>query len=266
MKFFVAQFGDKELRTFNAQDLERYKAFRKKSEVSNTTINIDIRTIKAAFAVALSWKRIAENPFSHAKQLKIDQQTKRVLSKEEFMKILTAIKEKWLYDIVAFNVLTGLRLGEIMNLKWSDYDPTKRQITVQSSKDYRVKGGKMRVIPVGDEAAALLENKTKACEWIFVGEKKKKYTNDYVSRKFKEYAQMAGLPQELHYHRLRDTYCTWLAEQNVPIHIIKALAGHSSVSVTEKYIVPNQDVMKQQVAKIKLPQSVDETESRHNDV
>ena len=76
-----------------------------------------------------------------------------------------------------------------------------------------------------------------------------------MSKKFKEHVRQVGLPEEIHYHRLRDTYCTWLAEQNVPVHIIKDLAGHSSVRVTEKYISTNTDVMKQEIAKIQLPKS-----------
>jgi hypothetical protein len=51
--------------------------------------------------------------------------------------------------IIAFNVLTGLMLGEIMNLKWANCDESKKEITVQSKSECRVKGGKMKVIPAG---------------------------------------------------------------------------------------------------------------------
>jgi integrase len=61
------------------------------------------------------------------------------------------------------------------------------------------------------------------------------------------------LLEEIHYHPLRDTYCTWPADKNVPIHVIKAMAGHSSVRVTEGYLSTNTEAMKSEVAKIKLP-------------
>ena len=253
MKFFNEMFGDRTIDSFTLENLEQFKAKRRTMGVSSTTINIDIRTIKAAFGLALEWERITKNPFAMAKQLKVDQKKKRVLSQEEFENILGAIKEKWLHDIIAFNVLTGLRLGEIMNLRWTDYDPAKQEIIVQSSSGYRVKGGKMRSVSVGPDGVALLNSLARNGEWIFVSDKGKKYTDDYVSRKFKAYVRKLGLPEEIHYHRLRDTYCTWLAEKNVPIHIIKALAGHSSVRVTEGYITANVDAMKEAAGKIGLP-------------
>jgi integrase len=252
MKFFVEMFGDHDLGSFTLEHLEKFKAKRTEAGVSRTTINIDIRTIKAAFAIALDWERLTRNPFVKAKQLKVDEKAKRVLSQEEFERLLNAIEETWLHDIIAFNVLTGLRLGEIMNLKWHDFDPVKQTITVQSSEGYRVKGGKMRVVPIGQDGLDLLNSIRRKGEWIFAGDKGKHYTDDYVSRKFKAYVRKLGLPEEIHYHRLRDTYCTWMADQNVPPHIIKALAGHSSIRVTEKYITPNEEAKKEAAGKIGL--------------
>jgi len=253
MMWFTEMFGDSDLGSFTLENLEQFKSKRKESGVSNTTINIDIRTMKAALQVAKEWKRIAENPFENAKQLKVDQKSKKILSADDFTKIIKAIKENWLRDIISFNVLTGLRLGEIMNLKWSDYDSSKQKITIQSSEGYRVKGGKMRPVSIGPDGVEILNSRPRIGEWIFAGDKGKKYTDDYVSRKFKEYVRSVGLPEEIHYHRLRDTYCTWMAEKNVPIHIIKALAGHSSVRITEGYITANVDAMKDAAGKIGLP-------------
>ena len=253
MNFFAEQFGEKDLGEFTLEDLEKYKAKRVHGGVSRTTVNIDIRTIKAAFHVAVDWKRIQENPFDRAKQLKVDQAPKRILTENEFAKVLGAIKEDWLHDIIAFNILTGLRLGEIMNLRWADIDLSKPEIIIRSSTQYRVKGGKMRPIPLGPDALAILKSRQKSSDWVFVGAKGKKYTDDYVSKKFKAYVRAAGLPDEIHYHRLRDTYLTWLAEANVPIHIIKQIAGHSSLMVTEGYLSASSEAMKAGVEKIRLP-------------
>ncbi len=108
-------------------------------------------------------------------------------------------------------------------------------------------------MPLGADAQAILEGKTRVSEWIFVSSGGKRYTDDYVSRKFKRYVRALGLPEEIHYHRLRDTYCTWLAEANVPVHIIKALAGHSSLEITEHYLTANNSAVRREVAKLHLP-------------
>jgi integrase len=110
----------------------------------------------------------------------------------------------------------------------------------------------MRPVSVGPDGLELLNSRPRIGEWIFVGEKGKKYTDDYVSRKFKKYVRKLGLPEEIHYHSLRATYCTWMGEKHVPLHIIQSLAGHSSARVTQRYITANEDAMKEAAGKIGL--------------
>jgi integrase len=253
MRLFCARFGDTPIATLRLEHLEQFKQSRKHSGVSNTTVNIDIRTLKAAMNVAMDMERIGRNPFAKAKQLKVEKHRKKILSKDEFSRILVAIKEEWFYDIIAFNVLTGLRLGEIMNLKWVDYDIPNKSVTIQSSEGYRVKGGKMREVSLCPDAIALLDALPKLGEWIFLGKDGHRYTSSHVSKKFKKYLRQLGFPEEMHYHRLRDTFCTWMAEAGVPPHIIKELAGHSSLHVTEGYLTPNAEAKKSAAKKMRLP-------------
>lgn len=254
MSLFCTMFGDNPLHSLKLEQVEQFKQSRIESDkVSRTTINIDIRTIKAAFNVAVDYGQIIKNPFTKAKQLKVDDHQKKVLSEDEFERILKAIKEEWFHDIIAFNVLTGLRLGEIMNLKWADYDIRNETMIIQSREGYRVKGGKMREVSLGPDAITLLGNRPHLGEWIFLGDKGHKYTPSHISKKFKKYIRRLGLPEEIHYHRLRDTYCTWMGEAYVPSYIIKELAGHSSIRVTERYLTPNAESKKNAAKKLHLP-------------
>ena len=156
-------------------------------------------------------------------------------------------------DIVKFGVLTGARLGEIMNLKWSNYDAQKKEVTIVSSEHYRVKGGKMRILPLSPDAAFILDKKTRNSEWVFVNERGEKYTSDYVSKLFKAYVRKAGLSEDFHFHSTRHTFCTWAGEANMPSHVLKAYAGHSSIRTTEGYLGTNREVLRAEVAKVKLP-------------
>jgi Phage integrase family. len=62
-------------------------------------------------------------------------------SKEDFQKLLTAIKEGWLKEIIIFATITGLRRGEIENLRWSDLSFDRNTLTVQSSPTFKTKPG-----------------------------------------------------------------------------------------------------------------------------
>jgi len=106
------------------------------------TINIDIRTIKAAFTVAAQWRRVPNNPFTDVKQIRTSQHKVKFLTHTDFDRLTASIKEKWFRDLVIFTTLTGLRRGEALNLQWSDLDEGKSIIVVESSAEYRVKGGK----------------------------------------------------------------------------------------------------------------------------
>ena len=58
-----------------------------------------------------------------------------------------------------------------------------------------------------------------------------------ASQKFLEVRREVLPQKEDHsFHSLRHSYCTWLAEASVPIHVIKRLAGHQEVQTTMQYI------------------------------
>jgi len=75
-------------------DVERYKQARK-GKVSDSTINIDVRTLKAAMQVAVKWGKIALNPFQETKNIRVTQKAKSHLSDDEVTKLLGAIEEGW---------------------------------------------------------------------------------------------------------------------------------------------------------------------------
>lgn len=259
MKKFVEMFGDRTLTSLTLEDLENYKTARKAANLSVTTVNMDVKTLKAAFNVAADWKRIGDSPFARGRLIKVCKQKSPFLDPHEFAKLVKAIDKPWLLDVVTFAALTGLRLGEIMDLKWSNYDVPNGEITVVSSDSYRVKGGMMRTIPLSKDAKALLDQRRRMSDWIFVNDKGKKYTDDYVSKAFKEYARKIGLPEKIHFHSLRHTYCTWAANSEMSAYSLKDLAGHSSLSVTEQYIGTDRNVLRKAAEKVRLPNVADES-------
>jgi site-specific recombinase XerD len=56
-----------------------------------------------------------------------------------------------------------------------------------------------------------------------------------VSKRFRTFADLAKLDERLHFHSLRHTTGSWLAMQGVPLRVIQAILGHSTVTVTETY-------------------------------
>ena len=236
-----------------ALNLEDYKKYRAGSEgVCQTSVNIDVRTIKAAFNKMVDWELLLKNPFSKVKQYRINNLKIRSFTREQVAKLLNAIEEPWFKHLIMFAVYTGLRRGELVNMHWEQYNRERSELTIQSTSEYRVKGGKMRIISLHPEAVKILESLPVVNSYVFTREMGLKISDDLATKKLKKYIRRLQLPDDLHFHSLRHTFGTLAGESGVPIHVIKNAMGHSSVTTTEGYLSSNIPVMREQLKKIQL--------------
>jgi integrase len=255
LKKFVGFVGNKPLTKIEPRDLERYKEERKK-EVKIATVNIDVRTLKAALQVAVNWECIEKNPFENVKEIREAKKEPRSFSREEFDKLCNAMEGDWLLNIVIFAVVTGLRLGELLNLKWENVDIENKRFTVVSSSDYQVKHGKIRHMPLNEDALSVLRGQKNEDAWVFVDSGGKKFNGNTVSKKFKKYVRRCDLHDELHFHNLRATFASWVAENKGLPYAIQKLLGHSSFKTTERYLAFNDDSLKDAVEKVSIKKKV----------
>jgi integrase len=232
---FLTFVGDRPLATFNAKHLDDYKAFRL-GKVKPVTVNIEVRQIKAAFRTAVRWKMIHQSPFDQVKQCRVPEKPPVYISRADFERLLTIIKENWLRELILFAVLTGLRRGEIVNLKWSQIDLERRLISVQTDATFRTKSGKRRLVPMHDVVVGLLNQRIgrSHSEYVFTLNDQQIYDN-WAAALFKRYVKKAKLDSQLHFHSLRDSFASWLALDGVSIYAISRLLGHSSVQTTQAY-------------------------------
>jgi integrase len=251
VRHFVRVAGERMIDSLTAEDLEKYKQMRLES-VSPTTVNIDIRTLKAAFEVAVTWERLFKNPFKPVMQVRVNATKKKALTREELQRVYDSIQLEWFRPIVRFAAGTGLRLGELPNLRWTDYNSKTGFLIVQSSKHYRVKGGKMRTIAVHETLRAMLDTMPKGSDLIFPRPDGSAYSGSWLSQLFKRHVRASGLSEDLHFHSLRHTFGTHAAEDGMSVHILRDCMGHSSIRVTEMYLSGNAEQMTAQIGKLKL--------------
>ena len=82
---------------------------------------------------------------------------------------------------------------------------------------------------------------------MFCKENGKAFTGDYVSKKFKRACKAAGMDKAIHFHSLRHSFASNLAQKGVSLYVIKELLGHSSISTTEIYSHLNMDSLKEAI-------------------
>ena len=245
--------GDRHLDSITPRDGDLYR-IKRATQVAATSVNIDIRALRAAFSTAIRWKLITQNPFKEVACIRIPERLPLYFSMEDFQKMLSLAKDDWFKDVLVTAAMTGLRRSEILNLKWSDVDFDRSLIHIQSSDTFRTKAGKRRSVPMHDvvKQLLLLRSTKKQSELVF-DSGGFPISGDWVTKLTKKCVRKAGLNPELHFHSLRHTFATWLVQAGVSIYEVQKLLGHSSVAVTQIYSHLASSELHDAVRKISLP-------------
>ena len=249
LKRFEAICGDVALSKITARHWDTYRIERLKSvspvstnielrlkSVSPVSVNIELRALKSVFNTAVRWGNLERSPFNKQPLATVPESSPVFFTKEDFQKLLNVIKQAWLKEAVVFTVLTGLRRGELINLRWQDVDLQRRIFTVQSNPTFQTKQGKKRTLPLNETAFHLLSLKhsQNIGEYVFtVG--RKQITESWLSHLFKRAVREVSLNDKLHWHSLRSSFASWLVIDGVSIYAVSKLLGHSSVAITQKH-------------------------------
>jgi integrase len=225
---------DKHLAEITPRDIDMYKISRIK-DVSPSTVNHDLRQIRAFFNRLKLWGYLEKNPCDGIKEIRGIEQIPLYLTKENLKKLLEHTKGTQLHDIILLAAMTGLRKGELLNMTWQDVDLGRGTLLIRSSVSYRTKAGKIRTIPINACARRLLEDMEKTSDLLFPGDRGGPYNHDFLTRRFKKAIRRCGLDPRLHFHSLRHTFASLLVQDGVPLYNVQRLLGHSSSRVTEIY-------------------------------
>ncbi len=133
----------------------------------------------------------------------------------------------------------GLRLGELIKLKWEDIDFSRNMIHVKSGK-----GDKDRIVMLSGKVKRSLREFSETKEGIlFKSIRGKKYSPKTVQMIVGSSAKKAGISKKVTPHILRHSFATHLLENGTDIRYIKELLGHSNIETTLIYTkVSNRDI------------------------
>ncbi len=245
LKRFLSIVGDIPVRSMTTRHIDAFVIARQPKK-SASTVNIDLRAIRAALNVAMRWKYLTEMPAFRL--LRTEHRIPAYFDMAGFQKLLGLVEEGWLRDLMVFSVATGLRRGEVLSLKWEDVDLPKRLVTIRHTKSKQD-----RVIPLNDIALALLKGKVgrSNCRLIF---HRRGYPigKSYLTHIFKRYVRDVHLDIRLHWHSLRHTHASWLVASGASLYAVQKLLGHSSPTVTQIYAHLQPEQLHSTVNRIKI--------------
>ena len=128
-----------------------------------------------------------------------------------------------------------MRVGEIVNLKWTSIDMTRKLIHVQNQFDYRLKTPYPHAVPMNAWVFTYLDAQDDREGHVFSRANGDPLTRNYVSRLFCRFSRKAGLDKGLHFHSLRHSGASWLVQNGVPLYEVQKLLGHRSIITTQMY-------------------------------
>lgn len=130
--------------------------------------------------------------------------------------------------ILTLGLSCGLRISEVINLKWGHLDRKRNIINIINGK-----GKKDRCTILNDNLINLLENyyrKHKSKEYVFNGQFKNKYSASSIQRIVKKH-----IHQKASFHLLRHSYATFALDNGTEIKPLSVSLGHNSTKTTEIY-------------------------------
>mgnify|MGYP001789517409 FL=1 len=202
-----------------------------------------------------------DNPTRFLKAPKSERKLPTLITEAQIDALLAApdvetphgLRDKALLEVM---YATGLRVTEAVKLTLSDIDLHRGSIRTIG------KGDKLRLVPLGQEAAYWVERycnesrplllKNKICDEVFVSQKRSGISRQLAWMIVKEYAEAVGIAS-LSPHGLRHAFATHLVNHGVDLHSVQMMLGHSDINTTQIYT---------HVANIRLKNMVDKHHSR----
>lgn len=225
------QLGHRDLRQFAGVVSERGAA--------KSTVARKLAAIRTFYRHLVERGELEANPADLVSSPKKDAYLPRVLKPGEVNELLERIPASTPLDlrdraILELAYAAGLRAEELVALELTSIDPDAEEVRVEG------KGGRTRVVPVGEHAGKALERylgRGRAIldaghsRALFLSKSGRRLSTSDVRRRLRLQARRAGISP----HTLRHSFATHLLEGGADLRVIQELLGHASIGTTQTY-------------------------------
>lgn len=203
---------------------------------SPSTVNRYLSTLSHAYSTAVKeWGWAEENPLLKVSSLTEPRGRIRFLDDDERKRLLEACREsssRFLYPVVVLALSTGMRSGEIMNLRWKDVNLKDGSIIL-----YETKNGEIRRVALAGHALECIKALRKEVtridtDLLFPREDGKK---PIVLRKHWEAVLIKAKLKDFRFHDLRHSAASYLAMNGASIAEIAEVLGHKTLQMVKRY-------------------------------
>ncbi|MDD4607482.1 MAG: tyrosine-type recombinase/integrase [Patescibacteria group bacterium] len=222
-------YASKNPRDINNEDIKRYLDFLIKKNLSSSTLNLIINSLK------FYYKQILNRRFFYKiKHVKKDKKLPTVLSQAEIKKMIDLTQNRKHKFLISLMYATGLRVSEVIKIKMRDIDLDRKVLKVVAGK-----GRKDRYVNLANKLIPELKNQFKlknANDFLFTSRGENKHLSPTSAEKIvRDAAKLAGICKSVSCHTLRHSFATHLLEAGNDIRYIQELLGHKNLKTTQIY-------------------------------
>ncbi len=195
---------------------------------SNATVNRRLELLRAILRKAVhEWEWLDRAP--KVRLLKEPKGRVRFLRKEEALRLLAELPEH-LRAMARFSLATGLRQGNVKNLKWAQVDLSKRAAWVQAEE---AKARRAIPVPLNAEAMQVLQAQV-GQHPVHVFCYKGQPIRQVGTKAWRGALERAGI-ENFRWHDLRHTFASWHVQNGTPLNVLQELGGWRDSEMVQRY-------------------------------
>lgn len=224
-----------------ANDIRHHIANRHRKDLSSASLQRELSAIRSFYNYLLRKEIVTLNPAQYTKAPKSVRKLPKTLDVDQISGLLDAGENSVLEtrDVAMFELFysSGLRLSELVDLDLTDLDLNDKSLRIRAGK-----GGKSRILPIGNKAVLAIQNwlkhrvarnvKEKA---VFLSKNGDRLSQRSVQKRLKEWCIKKGVPQHVNPHALRHSFASHLLQSSQDLRAVQELLGHSNINTTQIY-------------------------------
>ncbi|HYK87006.1 MAG TPA: tyrosine-type recombinase/integrase [Ktedonobacteraceae bacterium] len=254
IRYIITDLGEVWLQKLTPEQVRRFYTKKGKDGLSSKTVNAIHGVLHGALDNAVRWGMVPRNVCDLVDPPRVVSREVVPLSVEQARQLVKHVRGHRLEVLLTMAVVTGMRRGELLALRWSDIDFNRSRLLVLHSVDFIAKHGYVQGEPktaagkrvvslpaflVGmlkeHQARQLKERKAvenwQSLDLVFPNLSGGYMHPNHMGELFRKLVKEAGLPP-IHFHDLRHSAASILLCMGVNIKVIQELLGHSDISIT----------------------------------
>jgi integrase len=248
---------NRKLDTITSEHAADYAAHLQTKGWQPSSVNSSLRVLRRALRLAVEWGVAPSSP--KIKLLRGEHHRERVVSREEEMHYLAAAGDQ-MADIATVLLDTGMRPEENSRLRWESISWANGHCGTLQVTHGKTAAAR-RMLPMSPRVRAVLERRWQAAGnpaegWVWAAQTASGHVEPSTTKKQHQRALRLSAVRPFVLYSLRHTFLTRLGESGCDAWTLARIAGHSSISMSARYVHPSESAVMNVFSRMQLPKEL----------